>query len=112
MITVVKGSKGYKKTMEVIRIAKLKDNKHKNVLIITKFDIKDEISLENITVAKSTDDNIADLIANANIILIDEVGSLIEDIELIHLANIGKQVYYTAQTLRADMPFDEVIEIC
>lgn len=97
--------------MEIIRIAKLENNKHKNVLIIIKFDIKDEISFKNITVAKSTDDNIANLISNADVIIIDEIGSMTEGVELVHLANLGKQVYYTAQRLDPDMPFDRIIEV-
>lgn len=112
MITVIKGISRTGKIMKVIEIANQQgEDNHKKVLIITQFPFEYLLSLDNIVLAKASDENITNLINNAEIILIDEVGTMIEGVELVYLSNLGKEVYYTAQRLAEDMPYDEIIDI-
>ena len=111
MISIIKGSFNSDKTMKIVEIANNEGNNNKNVLIIRRFSIEGLLPIDNIIVAKSSDENISSLILNADVIIIDEIGSMIEGVELVHLANLGKQVYYTAYRLESDMPFDKVIEV-
>lgn len=112
MITVIKGISRTGKIMKVIEIANQQgEDNHKEVLIITQFPFEDVLSLDNIVLAKASDENITNLINSAEIILIDEVGTMIEGVELVYLSNLGKEVYYTAQRLEEDMPYDEIIDI-
>lgn len=111
MITVIKGNVGSGKTTKIIELANSTGENGKEVLIIRPYPVEGLLEIDNITLTQAADENLVHLIDNADVILIDETGTMLEGIELVYLDNLGKNIYYTAQRLEQDMPYDEIIEV-
>lgn len=115
MITIIKGGSGTGKTRKLVEIANKESIDFKKVLIITLFntELPGLLTNDNIIIVLSSDENLQELMRNADIIMIDDTPFVLAEnrVDLGVLVSLNKEIYYTIQILDPKIPYDNIIEV-